>query len=260
MGAFGGLAGCAWLEDDSGDAYPEPVNPEAVLPEDAEESLPPGVEPGGVERVSELTAAHHGALLDASFTAENRRLRVAYDDRGRLAEWGDALRVDRVASGGSPVHVDYRLHGAKPFGSSLDTDTEWWSDGDSLFFRFNREGEEGVDYRHREPFPDVKYTERSVLESLFTGAPLVGVERLDDRTLAWLGFTSGEMNESGDAVRVMGVADERGVFGSVWRRFGYPDGDRREHVIAVTDFLSVGDTAVDRPGWYDEAVAATIEA
>lgn len=257
MGVFGGLAGCAWPEDGSEDAYPTPADPEAVLPEGAEESLPPGVGPEGVERASELAERHHAALVDASFTAETRRLRTTYDDGGQLAEWGDALRVDRVAAGGSPVRVDYRLHGAEPFGSSLDTDTEWWSDDDSLFFRFDREGT--AEYRHREPFPAAKYTGRAVVEPLFTNAPLLGVERLDDRTLAWLGFTSGE-GGAGNAVRATGVADERGTFESVWRRFGYPERDRWERVVAVTDFLAVGETSVERPEWYDEAVAATVEA
>lgn len=266
------LAGCSALAPGP-DANTETVTP-APVPTDS--PLPPGVEPDGVTDASALAAAHAAALGTSSYTlVTNRTVRTA---NGSLRS---ALTVRLGLSAGPSRDYHARVSVDGPAGPLVigepPTRAEYWAN-DEVYLRRQTIDERTVYSRYDDtdayvgtwsfwlgtvaldlgPETDL----RSTLDGFETR---VADRSSEDGRVHLVGTTARSDEFVDDPAAVEGVENatlhafvaESGFVESYHVVYDATlvDGER-VRVKRTVRFERVGTTTVDRPPWYDEAMAA----
>lgn len=259
------LAGCGGITGPEGDG--PSTDRTSVTPADVPEDLHGGTVAPGLTRdrlvnVSALATAHEAALRNRSVTVRWNGTRAA-STGGTDVDLIHARTVSRYGPGHRRAHYVTR------YGPSEDADSreELWLGSDRGFQLLVDGGERR--YRAlRQPTADRFRGLSFDLEGLYgvtrvrveqirtaDGHPLYRVRavepRAPDTSLA------GQRDYETRDVSLVMTVDERGTIHSY--RFGYEfrvDGEWR-HYWTAYELRAVGETTVERPDWYDEAVAAT---
>ncbi|KTG08488.1 hypothetical protein AUR64_17545 [Haloprofundus marisrubri] len=277
-----GLAGCSALQSgtepgnsvvegsSSTDAPTETPPAETSTPASTAD-LPPGVSEDGVEDAWELAVAHHDALEAASFTSEQTNLRRVYDDENRVVERGESVWTGRVSAGGERLHAVYRPGPETTFWSQRPTGNriEWWADDETALQR--EETENGPEYRRIDMSAETggqgfvqvaAHSGKSRIESELASAGLRGTEPYDDTTLSWLTWTAPpeirtQFDRGLTQTRSVGVVRAGGRFEEIRTSYQASHDAGRQFTTTTHEFRGVGETTVERPDWYEEAIEAT---
>ncbi|WP_436927042.1 DUF7537 family lipoprotein [Halosimplex amylolyticum] len=263
------LAGCSAVTTSP---QPETVTPAPVPTDDA---LPPGVGPGGVTDPAVLAGAHAAVLDGASYTLiANRTVRYP---NGSLRS---ALGVHLELSASRDYHASAAVRGpdAAVFIGEPPTRAEYWAN-DETYLRRQVIGNRTVYSRYATtdeyvgtwrfwlgtvaldigPETDLRRT----VESFHTGVAERPTDRDDRRT-----------HLVGTDVRAMDFVDDqsgvRSIENATLHAFvtdsGLVDAYQVEYTATLEDgttvrvkrtvrFRAVGNTTVERPQWYDEAMS-----
>ncbi|WP_435197119.1 hypothetical protein [Natronomonas sp. EA1] len=273
------LAGCGGFANGSQPTetlspVPVPADPETPpptsvtptpTPDPPGERLALGLTTAGVTDPFVLAGSHRSHLRNSSYTRiETMRIEAG---NTTLREW---RRVTRVAPSGRPYHVVEvsESHPSYPV-SAANAHLEIWFDGGPALFRV---GEEQVDYRvgttgdFGGPLPDVtghdrlaalygEFTDWSVLTTTTFDGHLHILTSESSRGTAVLRPPLFLANVSDAEVRIAVRGDGRVQRHSLVYEATF-DGEP-VRVVRATSFENVGNTTVERPGWYDEARNAT---
>lgn len=271
-------AGCSGLSggDGSPDREPYDVDGEVNASAGGSEELLPGLTTEGVTNSEMLQEAHHEAIGDRTHTLKVETEYVIEDGNGTFRRTSEmTLQIDPEAG---VVHevVRHRVDGDESLPSLYATDepnrtVERWFGEKVLFMT---EFENGT-VEYTRPQYDTQEYDRTDQASIRLLAPLQSLEKpttagaveSDEGTYY---VVEGEEDLSGDELgsnRQEGTLEARTLVredGLVRQTVAGQiavDGDGNRTVINQTaEITDIGETTVERPDWYEEAVEAEPEA
>lgn len=227
--------------------------------------LAPGLNESGVADPWKLADAHRGALNDTSYTV---RTNLAARENGTLLVRSNS--TVKVAAGGAPQMARYEVDGERPEAiGAFGRNVEAWTDENRTLYAM--EGPNGTTYQRvtddQRPSSGTP-AGRDHIYLLLSGfeTTVTGTETRDGTTLY-------RVNSTGIATREV-LADElrtETVQNASLSALVTEDGLVREYhveyagtienatveVERTTRFTRLGETTVERPPWYDEAINAT---
>lgn len=250
-------AGCSGIGGSSGlTVTPAPVPTGTATPTPAPR-LAPGIAPTGIVDPEALVAAHVSVLNGTSYTVSSSRIdqypngsiqsrtvsRIAIAADGRYHYTFDSM-IRRGPGNGSTVHREV-----------------WW-DGDRRVSVLTRDGTtvyrtERVDGVAQPPFDPTFHTGLATLFDLGTHTVTERIA-LDGTTLYRLhaaGFDEGDVFGYATDVSMTSLVEERGLVREYRLRFTITRSSSPVRVTRTVRFGGIGTTTLERPEWYDEAVA-----
>lgn len=237
---------------------------------DAEETLAnrlaPGLNEGGVTDPWKLADAHRAALNDTSYTVTTNL--TARENGTVLARSNSTVKV---AAGGLPVVSRNEVGGERPGAISLlGHGFEVWVDENQSLYAM--EEPNGTTYQRAaaESRPPVHPEGRDHLYLLFVGldTTVTGTETRDGTTLYRVNSTGvADADVLADELRTETVENaslsalvtEDGLVREYRVEYAGTVGNDTVRIERTTRFTGLGETTVERPPWYDEAVNATDE-
>lgn len=248
LSAFFALAGCS--APFAGEAAPTETRTltPAPVPEGATATpegtgYPPEVGPDGVTDAERLGVAHEAALANTSHT-------VRLSTRRERADGTLEAVYERVVRVESPERFHYALTARSDGGERR---IERWRSGETGFGAVTTDG--NTTYRRLDaPWPPQLVT-RSELVRVFELDPstLAGTRDRNGTTLYRLEGGPGEVSGLSN-VGYVAVVTQSGLVQSYSVSYDVADGNRTLSVTVTARFEAVGETTVERPPWYDEAV------
>ncbi|WP_114576519.1 hypothetical protein [Saliphagus sp. LR7] len=265
------LAGCSGLSDEGGppDREPygvdEPVNPSI---EDGSEGLLLGLTTEGVTNPDALFEGHHEAIADTPYTIETETVYVTETENGTVRqviegetyvdpEAGVALESNRQYTEGNGSE------GAFP--DQRNRTVERWFGTETLARTESENGRVGYPYMgwSYEPMEWVAGTLLGALETVGNTTTVGAVEAEDGRYYVVEG--RGNRSEEFDGTSRVRIVDVRalvrddGLIRQVVSERAVERTDGRTVVDSSVEVTGVGETSVERPAWYDDALEAQPE-
>lgn len=226
--------------------------------------MPPGLSASGVTEPWKLADAHRAALNDTSYTVETNL--TASENGTVLARSNSTVNV---AAGGTPQFNRYEVGGERPGAiGSLAHDVEAWVDENQTLYAM--EGPNGTTYQRSaaEARPPLRPTGRDHLYVLFSGfdTTVAGTEMRDGTTHYRVNSTGvADAEVLASTLRTETVANaslsalvtEDGLIRVYRVEYAGTVENATVRVERTVRFTELGETTVERPPWYDEAVNAT---
>lgn len=243
-----GIAGCSTpLVGERGPTETSTVTP-APLPGESTESeesrqYPPGIAPEGVTDAARLVDAHDAVLANTSHT-------VRLSSTREYANGSTQTRYDRVLRVAAPDRFHYVLSVQD---AGRERRIERWRAGEEALAAVTADGE--TTYRRLDAPQRPTLVTRSELARVLEIAPsrLAGTETRNGTRLYRL--AGGPADVSGlSNVSYVALVDPRGLLVSYTVTYEVSERDRTRSVRVTAAFDAVGETTVERPRWYDEAV------
>lgn len=262
-------AGCNVPE---GGAADEPTRTVTPVPVPAEETLASGVTDEGVVNPRALADAHAGVLAETSY-----QLTVNRTVRGVNGTLRERLLLDLSLTADRTYRTETSTAGpeAPVFLGSPPANATFWSNGSTYVRKLTRDGKttyntfspvEGAGtwqyWARTVPFGGQRASPRAFLTRTFRAVDTTVVSRADSNgtTVYRLrGNTTTERLDESVAeprnVSLTATVTEQGLVRSLSLRYvGTVEGERVRVVRNVT-YHGVGETTVERPPWFDRAVA-----
>lgn len=205
--------------------------------------FPPGLGPEGVTDAERLVDAHTDALANVSYT-------VRLSSTREYPNGSVQTRYERVVRFASPDRFHYVLTVRSESG---DRRIERWRSGDTAFAAVTTDGD--TTYRRLDEPQRPTLVTYSELTRVFGLEP----SRLADTTIrngtTLYRLEGGPGDVSGlSNVSYVALVDPRGLVRSYTVTYDVTDRDRTRSVEVAASFGAVGETTVERPPWYDDAV------
>lgn len=238
---------------------------------ESESQLAPGLTKSGVTDATLLADAHAAVLANTSYTAESQRLASngTGNQNATVVVLSRTNTTTKVAHEPTRVFWRYDFSGNASVTPAFPQDIEVWSGENETFEAV--EGQNGTTYREsngRGVSVASARTGRDTLSVLFgslntsvtrtttqNGTTLYRVNSTgvaDNATLASLFGV-----ESASNVSMTALVDSDGLVHEYHVEYDATSGNRTWHVSQTSRFTALGETTVERPPWYDEAVNAT---
>lgn len=229
--------------------------------------LAPGLNENGVTDPSKLADAHRAALNDTSYSIRTNL--TARENGTVLARSNSTLQV---AAGGTPQFNRYEITGERPEAiGSFGHDVEAWIDEEQTLYAM--EGPNGTTYQRvtDEQRPSSGTPEgRDHLYLLFSAmnTTVSETEANDGTTRYWVNSTdvtdsevlaSTLRTETVQNASLSALVTEDGLIREYHIEYTGTVENATVQVERTTRFTELGETTVERPPWYDEAVDATDE-
>ena len=227
--------------------------------------LAPGLNESGVADPWKLADAHRGALNDTSYT-----VRTNLTARGNGTILAHTNSTVKVAAGGTPQRTRYEVGGERPgVIGAFGRDVEAWSDENRTLYAM--EGPNGTTYQRvsddQRPSSGTP-AGRDHIYLLLSGfeTTVTGTETRDGTTLYRVNSTDVAQPEIlADELRTETVRNaslsalvtEDGLVREYHVEYAGTVENATVEVERTTRFTRLGETTVERPPWYDEAVNAT---
>ena len=226
--------------------------------------LPSGLSASGVTDPWKLADAHRAALNETSYTVGTNL--TARENGTVLARWNSTVKV---AAGGLPLLNRYEVGGERPNAiGSFGHDVEAWIDENRTLYAM--EGPNGTTYQRApaESRPPSQPAGRDHLYLLFVGldTTVTGTETRDGTTLYRVnstGVADAEVladelrTETVENASLSALVTEDGLVREYHVEYAGTVENATIRVERTTRFANLGETTVERPPWYDEAVNAT---
>jgi hypothetical protein len=238
-GCSGSLAGPDRGDTETLTPAPVPGDPTPTLQAG---ELAPGLEDDGVVDPAHLVGAHTEALIDTSYTARlsttraapNGSVRERYDRIVRVASW-DRFRYVLTAESDGVVRR-----------------TDRWRSGDRAYEAVTENGT--TTYRSLDSPSAPTLLSREGLLRLFRvlSSRVTDTRRSNGATVYRVVGGPSDLPTLSNVTYVAHVTD-RGLVTSFRVSYAVDDEDREQRVTVEATVDRVGETAVERPEWYDEA-------
>lgn len=245
----------------------EPVN--ATVEESEPEDLLPGLTTDGVTNPDALLEAHHEAVSNASYTIETETVYVTETENGTVRQVIEGeTNVDSERGVAYEVVSQYTegngSEGVLP--DRPNQTVERWFGEETLFRAELENGTVEYPYTGRTIDPE-EWISSSLLGPLRTveNTTTVGAVEAEDGTYY---VVEAHENRTDDGERIVGVdrrdvrtlVREDGLVRQTVSEGVFGEGGDRTTLDSESEVTTVGETEVERPDWYDDAVEAHSEA
>ncbi|UPV76570.1 hypothetical protein M0R89_18735 (plasmid) [Halorussus limi] len=223
-------------------------------------AYPPGLSADGVTDPLALADAHREALANASYT-----LATSYAFRrpnGTVLSQG--VTTTRVAPGGRPYYAvtsQTQRNATRPLGIARYELATWANETRAVTARQVRGGEPTYREVNRERAPFDPNAQWELLYSAFAATNTTVVERFerDGTTLFRVVSTEQPGPELaslyGGSYSLVAVVDSRGIVRTLQQTYRTTVEGRSTVVSRTVHLTRIGNTTVERPDWYEKAVA-----
>lgn len=268
------MAGCSGLSggDETADREPygveEPVN--ASVEEDEPEELLPGLTTEELANTHALREAHEEAIGNQSYTIEAETVYVTEEGNETVREVVEATTYVDPEAG--IVHEIQSYTGADETGGFVDQQNQTIEQWIGEEFLFRVEYENGTVEYMPTPVERVSVEERIEQLSLRLLDPLQTVEETTttgavESTDGTYYVVEGQQNASNEIGQSGGIQEteartlirDDGLIRQTVTEQTIGEGDERTVVEGTTEIIAIGETTVERPGWYEEGIEAQPE-
>lgn len=249
-------------------------SPDTTQTNDQSDQLAPGLAESGVIDAAELADAHAAVLVNTSYTTDGQR-HVWNGSANRSENATSEMASFRVNSTTKVVHDPTRVFWSYDTAGNASVtpavfpgDIEVWSGENRTFEAV--EGPNGTTYREsngRGVSVASARTGRDSLATLFGALNTTVTETSQNGTTLYRVNSTGVSDrdalaslfaaESVSNVSMTALVDSDGLVHEYHVEYDAATGNRTWQVSQTTRFSALGQTTVERPSWYGEAVNAT---